>query len=143
MTRRKRTYPTQSLKKHETRPRKGRGRNVVFVILVTFFGILSFVFLGNKFLTTTKTCTVERVEYLALDSNSGGIVSQTPAAYIYSSNCPVISFTKVPEGFVSLEQLSNALVAGNSYEFKIGFFRAELLGFKDSSWRGVNINTPH
>lgn len=142
MTRRQRTYLKTAPQKNNKRPRDW-GRNVGFVVLVAIFCLLSVVFLGNKFLTTTETCTVENTNIEDIASNGGGIPRQEPVLYVYSQECPPISYDRAPEGYASLNEVSKALKLGNAYEFEVGFFRAELLGFKDSSWRGVNINTPH
>ena len=52
------------------------GRNIVFVVLVGIFCVLSVVFLGNKFLTTTESCTVESTNIEDIASNGGGIPRQ-------------------------------------------------------------------
>lgn len=142
MTKRKRDYSRAS---HEMNSRqrkrlRPRSTDVVFwVVSLTFF-FIAFIYVGNKFLTTTKSCTVEKAEVVSVYSNGGGIPYESPVLNVYSEECPTIVFSSPPNDYVSLEQVPGDLEVGHTYEFEVGFFRAELIGVRDEWWRGVGIN---
>lgn len=142
MTKRKRDYSRAS---HEMNSRqrkrlRPRSTDVVFwVVSLTFF-FIAFIYVGNKFLTTTKSCTVEKAEVVSVYSNGGRIPYESPVLNVYSEECPTIVFSSPPNDYVSLEQVPGDLEVGHTYEFEVGFFRAELIGVRDEWWRGVGIN---
>lgn len=142
MTKRKRNYSRTS---HEMNSRqrkriRPRGADVVLWVMGIIFILVTFVYTGNKFFTTTESCTVKKTEFVVLDINAGGVPYQSPVLYVYSQDCPPISFSSPPNDYVSLEQVPGDLEVGHTYEFEVGFFRAELIGVRDEWWRGVGIN---
>lgn len=142
MTKRKRNYSRTS---HEMNSRqrkriRPRGADVVLWVMGIIFILVTFVYTGNKFFTTTESCTVKKTEIVVLDINAGGVPYQSPVLYVYSQDCPPISFSSPPNDYVSLEQVPGDLEVEHTYEFEVGFFRAELIGVRDEWWRGVGIN---
>lgn len=139
MTKRKRNHAASADQDQKNRFGALSSRNVIFAVLCAIFCVMAVVFFGNKFMTTTEYCALKDTRVEVIASNGGGIPAQEPVLFVDSHDCPTIAFDETPEGYESLWQLKDSLSPGETYKFKVGFFRMELLGMESISWRGIGV----